>query len=171
MLDSLRENAERIRNLPSKYRDVDALRATCAQQGWPEDPPGSERFLIASDLAILTGEGDDEEETIPTRVNIYSWEDWDEEDHATRDEFLAAEKRFDQVFAEASEILRDQWGPPLKKGSYKLEEFRFSWAMWEGQGGLRILAQDEPDIQYGVEVVIWIVPWKKGKPLPEMPLF
>jgi hypothetical protein len=99
------------------------------------------------------------------------WEDWDIEDHPNKAEYVKAVQAFDDLYHRANDLLSRSCGTAIARGCYRIERQRLRWAMWPGSGGLRILAQDEPYIQLGMELDIWLVPWREGEDLPEMPLF
>lgn len=170
MLDALARHAQAIRDIPLVTGAPGELREYCTANGWCEREPGAGHFVVEAPIELRTATADDEE-ACPARVVLHQWEDWCVEDHPNKAEYAKALRAFDDLYQRADTLLSARWGTAMTRGRYRMEHQRMRWAMWPGVGGLRILAQDEPDIQLGMELDIWLVPWREGEDLPEMPLF
>ncbi len=170
MLDTLTRYSRAIREIPLVAGGAGELRPFCTANGWHEQTPDSGSFLIEVPIELVAATSEDGE-ACPARVVLHRWEDWDIEDHSSRAEYLKAVQAFDDRYHRAHDLLVRSWGTAIARGGYRIERQRLRWAMWQGSGGLRILAQDEPDPQFGLELDIWLVPWREGEDLPEMPLF
>jgi hypothetical protein len=170
MLDTLARYSQAIRDIPLIAGGAGELRPFCTANGWYERTPESGYFTIEAPVELVAATSEDDE-ACPARVVLHRWEDWDVEDHPSKAEYAKAVQAFDDLYNRAHDVLSRSWGTAIARGGYRIEGQRHRWAMWPGAGGLRILAQDEPDIQLGVELDIWLVPWREGQDLPDMPLF
>jgi hypothetical protein len=80
---------------------------------------------------------------------------------------------FDLAFERAKSRITESLGLPWAQGQYVHDhrpDWTYSYATWPGPAGVLILRQDELDIQFGMEVNVWVQPWDSATPLPTPPI-
>jgi hypothetical protein len=68
---------------------------------------------------------------------------------------------FDLAYRSLREQLAGVLGPPSSFGEYTYphrEDWRYSYSCWSLTDATFVLAQDEFDIQFGMDVTLWVLP-------------
>ncbi len=85
------------------------------------------------------------------------------------EEYEAERKTFDQAFRLISDRLVDVLGSPSASGKYHYphrNEWPYLYSWWAAAGATFILVQDEFDIQFGMDVTLWVLPASIAVALP-----
>ncbi len=77
------------------------------------------------------------------------------------EEYDLERKPFDQAYWSLSEQLARVIGPPSSSGEYTYphrEGWFFSFSWWSLGDATLVLVQDELDIQFGMDITLWVLP-------------
>lgn len=80
---------------------------------------------------------------------------------------------FDEAFTVARRAVANHLGHPLATGTYEHGHrpgWPYRYGVWRGGHAFFIVMQDEIDIQFGMDVSIWLLGRNEGELLPSFPL-
>jgi hypothetical protein len=153
--------------------DWSELAARCRSFGWKADAdfPDDDVWLLGDRLRFCVGHSDANEERPFGFVFVYFFEDVREPGMA--EFYPPGRSDYDRAYATALSQIREVIGDPAAQGEYRYH-FRsdrpYHYAIWPGEAGVLILRQDEIDIQFGMDVNLWVQPWSPEEPLPVPPI-
>jgi hypothetical protein len=155
--------------------EPEEVQQRCLSRGWkvveyrPED--GVARFEMADGLSAVVDSG--KQGGIGGRpilhLPLYYWP----EDEGPQPSNLDGRGEFDAAFAAARQVTIGCLGEPFGTGTYEYRHrpgWPYSYAVWPGERAFFIILQDEIDIQFGMDVSIWLLGRQEGDPLPSFPL-
>lgn len=97
------------------------------------------------------------------------WETFEPSAHPDLFSFELEKREFDRLFQAEFECARGIIGEPFLKGQDP-DLQAHQYAVWKGTTGLLVLQQCAYDIQYGLDINYWVLPWNGGeiRPAPSM---
>lgn len=132
----------------------------------PED--GVARFELTDGLTAVVDSGKLGGKAI-LHLPLYYWPEDEDSQHNNQD----GRKDFDEAFAAARQATVGCLGEPVAEGSYEYRHrpgWSYSYAVWTGERAFFVLMQDEIDIQFGMDVSIWLLGRQEGEQIPAFPL-
>jgi hypothetical protein len=147
------------------------LKDAAAAHGWQEDRsylPEQIRFAAPGcDLPIFVGVSEDAVHWATQTLSY--WEPYSPADYPDMASFLEARRAFDALYAAAAGEGQAQFGPPWRTGADPGEQFAHKHSIWRFPLALLIIQQAALDLQFGVEVNLWLARYTE-EPHPTSPL-
>jgi len=126
---------------------------------------------VGDDASLLVDPLGDE--IIGASLSFYAWEGYDPEFHKSAAEYASERDAYNAAFDAAAELARGVLPPPLMewtdaRPSVGADAHRAM--VWEGTHGLLILQQAAFDLQFGLELMFWLMGCSRNEFRPTTPL-
>ena len=176
-----------LRALADTPFTLDAFRDRWRDFGWTEPPLSDDDsfgfYVRVSDKSLIGDDGVDREpepelamwidsagQRIVSAVLSFAWwEDHLPDDHQTTAAFARARGEFDSAFDAAATVACAVLSEPDAEW-VDVDEDHHRALVWGGSHGLLLLAQANHDIQWGLELLFWLLPEKLENFHPTTPL-
>jgi hypothetical protein len=170
-LPDLRPIFQAFRSLAKSSLAPDDLRNVAMTHGWIEDRsdlPEQIRFAVPGcKLPLFAGVSKVAVDW--ASLTLSYWEPYNPADYPDAASFMEARQAFDMLYGAAAAEGRAQFGLPWRAGADPDTQFPHKHSIWRFPLALLIIQQAGLDIQFGVEVNLWLARFT-GEPDPKAPL-
>lgn len=98
-------------------------------------------------------------------TSVLWWDSWNERDSS---QYIVERRLFDEKYAELVLQVSRELGAPIAQRE-DCDATKHKYAFWRGANGLFIVQQSSFDLQFGVDINLWIQPWAGPNPEPSGP--
>ncbi len=151
--------------------DWGGINKRCRSFGWKQDDayPEDSLWFLGDKLRLCTEAGTSSGQAFAFVVLYF----FDELGPEMADFCPPGRADYDRAYETSESQVAAVLGDPATRGEYRYpfrSEWPYRYAIWPGEAGVLILRQDELDIQFGMDVNLWVQPWDPATPLPTLPI-
>jgi hypothetical protein len=171
-LPDLRPILRAFRTLASSDLRSSDLHEVAVANGWQEDRsylPDQLRFGVpGAELPLSAGVS--EESVDWASLTLSYWDPYSPTDYPDIPSFLEARQAFDALYSAVVAEVQAQLGLPWRAGMDPGDQFAHKHSIWRFPASLLVIHEAGLDLQFGVEVNVWLARCTQKDPRPTSPL-
>lgn len=153
---------DKVEEVANSSFAFDAALKYCEKNGWSVEDKleGSGIDAYIADGLKISWVLFNDPPAFPSAIVYLYWYDPDDPEFETYKQ--PREVGFDEPYEEAVRLITQKWGKPDRQAVWETQAYddgSHQFAVWRRGNGVVLLEQAEIDIQFGMDINLWLAPW------------